>query len=214
MLSVLKTIGTRVIIMITGLWLLSGCATVAYQAAFDACDQRVGACYRNCDQYEGDEDAYRSCLASCEAEASACFDRAYNKLSSQYCLFYCCLCRSLVWHLLRLVSGPRGLSRALGIMAGRILGTDVAAIGQGVSIVPAIDISAPEDRSVAADHARDDPNFRDRRNPRPRGDRPRRNRPRGDRPRNDRPRSDRPRRDRPRVDRPRGDRPRGDKAEK
>jgi len=73
----------RLVFVMSGVLLfLSGCETVpSRQQAYAACDNNVGICYRNCEAYEGTDD-YGTCQASCEREASACFEQANNTFNT------------------------------------------------------------------------------------------------------------------------------------
>ena len=174
--------------------LLAGCETTGgYQQAFAGCDARVGECYRNCETFEGTPD-YGACQASCEAEASACFDRAYNSYQAlnvgysvgfinpwfgNFCAWY----------------PDRGFVSRYGRFRGSHFGYGTGGFYPG--------------RRYRGD-GRYDPRYDGYRNPPRYRDQPRRGRPGYDRPRRDRPRYDNPGRDRPSGDRPRRDRPRGD----
>jgi len=63
------------------LGLLAGCVTTyPYASSFSLCDNRAGACYRDC-EYLASDAGYGACHAACEAEANQCFNSAYSPYS-------------------------------------------------------------------------------------------------------------------------------------
>lgn len=209
------------------LMLLAGCATYntgagRYQQAFAVCDNDVGICYRDCEAYEGTED-YGSCQASCEREASACFDRATENHQaylasisvSQYSFapYYGQYCS---WTYQSGFVSRYGFGRGghVGAVNNTYYGNQAYNYFGGGQYRgrPRFDGRRREGRGRdrRGDRRRGDGDRRDE----DRGDNPRRDRPRGDGPRRDRPRGDGPRRDNPRRDNPRGGSPSGEKSDR
>lgn len=191
----------RFVLVVSGLGLfLAACETTGgYQQAFAVCDADVGACYRQCEDYEGTND-YGSCQASCEQEASACFDRAqrsYQSVSVGYGVGYFSpwFGNFCAWY------PDRGFVSRYGRFRGSHFGYGAR------GYYPGRRYRRDGRYDPRYDGYRSPPRYRDR----PRNDRPRRDRPRRDRPRydddRDRPSGDRPRRRNPRADRPLSDRP-------
>ena len=194
--------------------LLVGCETTnGYQQSFLLCDDAVGQCYQNCENFS-DEDGYGECQASCEREASICFDNAYNRYQTANISYSSSIYLTpwfgnyASWYPDRGFVSRFGFGRshlgygASGFFPGR-------RYRSGNRYDPGFDgfrrtVPTPRSRDSRRDRPRSD-RFRD--DDRSRSDRPRTDRPRRDRPRRDRPRSDRPRSDRPRGDRPRNNRP-------
>lgn len=58
--------------------MISACETYPYALAFSGCDDKAGACYRECEAYADDAAGYGECHASCETEANQCFSGAYS----------------------------------------------------------------------------------------------------------------------------------------
>ncbi len=68
-------------VVVLAILLLGGCVSEPYSQAFSACDDRAGACYRNCEVYAGGRN-FSSCHRDCEYRANRCFDAAYGPYRS------------------------------------------------------------------------------------------------------------------------------------
>ncbi len=71
----------KILGVLAGLLLASGCVAYPYETAFSSCDGEAGICYQYCEEYADSPD-YASCHATCDEEANQCFASAYN--SYQY----------------------------------------------------------------------------------------------------------------------------------
>ncbi|MEO1151288.1 MAG: hypothetical protein AAFW83_09905 [Pseudomonadota bacterium] len=206
----------RFFLVVSGLGLfLSACETTGgYQQAFAVCDAEVGACYRQCEEYEGTTD-YGSCQASCEQEASACFDRAqrsYQSVNVGYSVGYISpwFGNFCAWYpdrgfvsRYRRFRGSHFRYGARGYYPGRRYRRDGRYDPRydGYRTPPRYRDRPRRDRPRNDRPRRDRPRYDDDRRP-PRGDRPGGRPPRTDRPSQDRPLRDRPVRKRPRTERP------------